>query len=215
VPWLGDDVYVPEHYEAGYAYPLLLWLADSSSGSNGPLSLMAGISARNYLGFQFPVELPGAQKASTDADWVEVGERVTAIASDVYRAVGRLRRQLHVHTERVYVAGVGRYATAAMQLLLNRPEWFAGGVALGGRFPVTHSPLRRFRELPGRRLLIGIENQTPKGELASAIRSGRLLHGAGVDVSTQIYDTPLETAAQALRGIDRWIMSGIHAESLV
>lgn len=44
------SVYVPEHYEDGYAYPLVTWFHSDANDEEQLESVMNAISPRNYIG---------------------------------------------------------------------------------------------------------------------------------------------------------------------
>lgn len=207
-PSSSIDRFVPETYETGYAYPLIVWLGETIEEARSGLDLMPRISDRNYIGMTHSME-------TECGDWGTFADNLDVHAEAVAEAICREQSDCNVHSERIYIAGSGRAANAAIQLFLRNPEWYAGAVALDAEFPKTHLRLSNFRDLPGKRLMIGIGARKPKEDLAAAIRSGRVLHSAGMDVMTRIYDpAPLE-ADRACRDINCWMMNGIYESKLV
>ncbi|HUG89422.1 MAG TPA: dienelactone hydrolase family protein [Planctomycetaceae bacterium] len=201
----SDDagaVYVPERYEPNYAYPLLVWLHNGGAGRRELMSLMSRVSTQNYLAVlvacrEYPAPLPqGAAGGVVD------------LIDATLRSV---RRRYHAHTERVYPIGFGNGASLALALVLERPELFGGGIALCGRFPDSKQPLFRFRELNRKPVLLAGGAKDERVPVAEVVRAGRLLHAAGLSVTTRVYDAGHEMTPRMLRDVDRWVMGGIGA----
>lgn len=205
----GTLVSVPESYEAKYAYPLIVWLCGQQHDEQELLSLTRRIDSRNYLGMAFPVDVP--QHAESLDHWVPSAHELDRIATSLKDACCRMRADYHLHTERVYLAGFDDAATIALELVLQRPEWFAGAMTFGGTFPRTDKPLTRFRDLPGKRVMIGADIRDLRHNAADLARTGRMLHRAGVDVSTRVYDSDRQVTPQMLSDMNHWIMGGITA----
>lgn len=180
----GAMVYVPESYEPNYAYPLIVWLENSPRVPTLE-TRMEAISTRNYVSVAInPTCSPRGE-----------GE---PLRHAIGPAMAEVWEQFSIHEDRVYVAGIGDGATAALRVLLRHPEWFRGAICLGGSFPNTKRPLQNFRQLRGKRVLVGTES----GE--SLASSTRLLYSAGLDV-----DATRATGLKLLREIDHWIMRGV------
>ena len=192
-----DEIFVPEHYEPNYAYPLIAWLAPPS-GSNGRLKrLMRMVSERNYFGVSVPV---------MDPDQVE---------HDLFEAFVRLRRRYHLHTERVYLLGFGEAGTQALETGLSRPDWFAGVAALSARWPETPRLLARCNELRGRRVLLGVGESDSAAVVADALYMQQLLWSAGMHVTALATSAVAEADRGLLREVDRWIMQAIEQPEFV
>lgn len=212
----GDSpVYVPEHYEPNYAYPLIVWLGSTRRQMQELLALTPQISTRNYVGLALDARLPASTDLSPDRLWSIAEAEGEALDRDVFETVCQTRREHHVHSERIYLAGFDAAATPALQLVLRRPEWFAGALVFGGRFPKTHCFLSRYHELRGKRILMGVGAQQPRHTVNDAVRTGRLLHAAGMDVSTRIYNSGDTASDRMLKDIDQWVMEGIYESNAV
>ena len=212
----GCATFVPENYEPGYAYPLIVWLHGSGSNERELSSLMPAISAQNYIGVALRGKLPAANSLPGTFRWSQSDNQMTSLESELHDIVIDLRRSFHIHSERIYLAGFDDGAGVALKLLLRRPEWFAGAVTLGGNVSGGDMPLKRFRELRGKRLLIGGGSEkNGRRTISQIVAAGRLLHSAGLSVSTRIYDAGHEITPQMLTDIDHWIMSGIATATLV
>ncbi|MSR60266.1 MAG: hypothetical protein EXS05_21940 [Planctomycetaceae bacterium] len=187
-----DELFIPQSYESGYAYPLIVWLTAPGDSNRSLAGLMCRISDRNYLGAAVGID---------EAEPVE--ERL-------FEAVSRLRRRLHVHSERVYVAGAGVQGMLALQVGLARPEWFGGIIALSATFPARGRPLAQFESLRRKRVFLATAGDDPT-RMAEVARTQRLLWTAGLDVQACRAVTADPHDAGLLLEIDRWIMQGIEA----
>ena len=195
-------VFVPERYEPNYAYPLLVWLHNGAAGERDLQALMRRVSTQNLLAVTVACsELPSPLPPGG------VGGLVDAI-SDTLR---RLKQRYHVHTERVYPIGFGNGGSLAMALLLERPGLFGGAISLCGGLPSSKQPLFRFRELNRKPVLLAGASQDAHVPVAEVVRTGRLLHAAGMSVTTRVYDGAHEMTPRMLRDVDRWVLGGIGA----
>jgi phospholipase/carboxylesterase len=134
---------------------------------------------------------------------------VERLEKQVQEQVCQLRRQYHIHSERIFLAGFGEGASLALQLGLARPEWFAGMICLGGRFPITPHSLRRYRDLRGKRVLLGAGSRDRKVSVEETVEASRLLHAAGMRVCTRVYDASHQLTKPMLTDIDRWVMQEV------
>ena len=193
----AHGVFVPEHYEPNYAYPLIVCVAPGF-GSDGRLRrLMRMVSERNYFGVSLPV---------TDVDHAE---------QDLFETFLRLRRRYHLHTERVYLLGSGTGGTQALQIGLRQPDWFAGIAAISATWPETPRLLARYDDLRGKRVLLGIGAGDSAAVVADGLYMRQLLWGAGMHVTALAAPGGQHADRSLLREVDRWIMQAIEQPELV
>ena len=202
-------VYVPEDYEANYAYPLIVWLHGTGGSERDLLSVMPKISTKNYFGVAFRGTLPSNDVLRGGFRWAQSRQIFEDFKHELHETVCQLRREYHIHSERIYPVGFDDGATLALQLLLDRPEWFGGAIALGGRFPNMKHPLVRYRQLHGKRFLMGTGSRDWVCSVAEMIRASRLLHAAGMHVSTRSDHAAHEVTPNMLRHVNHWLMEGI------
>jgi phospholipase/carboxylesterase len=187
-----SEVFVPDHYEQNYAYPLIMWLGGESSPAGGLPAIMRQISDRNLVG--------AAVHPAT-------GER---LEDRVVAAIAAVRKQFHVHSERIFLAGVGESASQALALGLSRPEWFGGLIAISPRFPQGSRMLSQYEMLRGKRVFLATSGEGPgQGEI---VETQRLLWSAGMSVRAFKAAGQDDLDRGVLREIDRWVIEGI-AES--
>ena len=208
-----NAVSVPQYYEPKYAYPLIVWLQPAGCRAPDLKQIMPALSDRNYLGtlarLSFSIENP-LQPFS-------LGERQAGAspvpfnwAGDIRRDVLHARRSHHVHSERIFLAGIGAGASAAIQMLLEKPEWFAGAIALDPDLELADVSVRQLKELGGKRLFTtSVMHSRELDQLEG------LCFRAGVDVTHKNYPTELSLHRRVLLDVDRWLMSEICQPQLV
>ncbi|MES2792839.1 MAG: hypothetical protein V4719_24715 [Planctomycetota bacterium] len=208
-----NAISVPQYYEPKYAYPLIVWLQPAGCRAPDLKQIMPVLSERNYLGtlsrLSFSIENPLSA--------FSLGQRNPGAspvpynwAQDIRRDVLHVRRKFHVHSERIYLAGIGAGASAAIQMLLEKPEWFAGAIALDPDLELAQVSVRNVRELGGKRLFT-----TSVMQSAELSQLERLCFGAGVDVTHKNYPTELSLHRRVLLDADRWLMSEICQPQMV
>jgi phospholipase/carboxylesterase len=200
------SVYVPEHYEAGYAYPLVVWFHGDGESEAELNRVMPSISDRNYIG----VALRGDVAHESGYSWSTGSADSPELLEDVRLIVTSLRRRLHIHSERIYLAGFGSGATTAIQLMLNKPEWFGGVISFSGQLPKADARLARVDELKNKRILLATSLGSPISGVGEVVAAGRLLYSAGMQVGTRVYQG-IETrpTKKMLRDLDSWLMDEI------
>jgi predicted esterase len=82
-------------------------------------------------------------------------------------------------------------------------------ICLGGRFPITPHSLRRYRDLRGKRVLLGAGSRDRKVSVEETVEASRLLHAAGMRVCTRVYDASHQLTKPMLTDIDRWVMQEV------
>jgi phospholipase/carboxylesterase len=192
-----DEIYVPDHYEPNYAYPLIVWLSPHTAPRRRLQRLMRTVSERNYFGATVPV---------VDGE---------AIEEQLFETFARLRRRYHLHTERVYLLGFGDFGTQALKVALSRPAWFAGVAAISARWPESPRLLAHYDELRGKRVLLGIGETDSAAIVSDALYMQQLLWSAGMHVTALAAPGGADVDQCLLREVDRWIMQAIEQPELV
>lgn len=197
---------LPDVYETGYNYPLIVWFHGTGGSEEDIFRVLPEISERNYLA----MSLRGDREVDGGYEWSTADQGATALAEKLEAAIDRMAEKFGIHRDRVYLAGVGSGGTTALEILLEKPEAFAGVASLGGTFPALDLPLARFRGLRGRRVLLTTTNESTESKIGDLVTAGRLLYSAGVQVATRVYQSQgAVTERKMLREIDHWIMDGI------
>lgn len=201
------SVYLPENYEPGYAYPLVIWLHGDGGSEEDIQLLMPLISDRNYIGLAIRAPQGNWQQAA--------GTDTVDFEMDLHATVGRIRKQFNVHSERIYLSGFGNGATLAARLLLSQPEWFAGAAMLGGQLPNTERPLANLDALRNKRVLWMAGETDRSFDPDAAGNALRLLHIAGVQTSIRTFETGHQIVEGMLTELNNWIMRGINTATFV
>jgi phospholipase/carboxylesterase len=200
--------FLPTGYEPNYAYPLLVFFHGHGGNEEQILKLAPRLSRRNYI----CVGLRGTQPSGQRTDggpgytWGADGQCDAVTEDYVFRAIEQTRRHYHVHSERIFLAGVWEGATLAYRLGLTFPERFAGVISLNGALAPRGSLFLRLPEVRQLRALIGHGIANAVIPLTSARADFRLLYTAGLDVRLHTYPANHRLHPNMLRDINRWIM---------
>jgi len=143
-------LFVPEHFEPRYDYPLIVWLHSDDSSEWELDVVMEAISLRNYLAIA-PRGHRTSPKSNRLFRW---GTQLTDLAfaeNLVFECVDALLEGLPVHTDRIFLGGIGSAGTVAQWIGLKHPGRFAGVVSMQGVFPKDRCALsgwKAARQLP-------------------------------------------------------------------
>ena len=213
-PRLPVRTFLPTGYEPNYAYPLLVFFHGQGGCEKQILRLAPRLSRRNYI----CISLRGPQAASPGKNgrlrysWGRDDQCDVLVEDYVLKAVEQTRRHYHVHSERIYLAGVCEGATLAYRLGLTFPEKIAGVISLNGTMPRRGRPLLRLPESRKLRVFIGHGIANAFAPLAEARRDFRLFYAAGMPVRMHTYPTTHRLHPDMLRDINRWVIKTINEE---
>ncbi|MBC7965650.1 MAG: hypothetical protein H7Z17_06950, partial [Fuerstia sp.] len=127
----------------------------------------------------------------------------------------RLRQAFHIHSERIFLAGSGHGADAALQMLAQRPEWFAGAVLLDPACKGDCLKAERLTGMRGKPVLMSVSRSCPSDMLARNVEAVRILRSAGGNVDVELTEQPVDPTGSEVRMLDHWIMNCINREALV
>src|SRR5262252_2293949 len=121
VPDAGDwplRTFLPLGYEPNYAYPLLVFLHGQGGSEEQVLRLAPRLSRRNYIciALRGPHTLGPRPDGRVGYAWGQDDQGDGSVEDYVLHAVEQTRRSYHVHSERIYLAGVCEGATLAYRL---------------------------------------------------------------------------------------------------
>lgn len=198
--------FLPTDYQPRYPYPLVVTFHAAGGSEEAGAKLLPRISRRNYLG----LSLRGPHSDGRGFGWADAD--TDTLADYLLAAVEQTRRTYHVHSERVFLLGVGDGATAAYRVGLRLADRVAGVVALNGLMPKPNGqPLMNLGTVRGLPVFIGHGVANPVVPYATAERDFRLLYAAGADVKLTGYPTTQKLHAHMLRDVNRWVMGGVTA----
>ncbi len=203
------SLFLPVHYQSRYAYPVLIWLHPPGGSEKHLETVMPQISERNFVGVSIAGSQPisaGEPHEATGFDWQPTADATERLVNQIAFLLQSLSRRFHIHSSRVFLAGLGSGGTMAYRAAFMRPEWFAGVASLNGGLPAGEQPLfnwRNCRSVPvfwahGRR-----SRRFPEARLCHQLR---LLHVAGFDVTLRQYPAVDELPGQVFGDLNRWMM---------
>ena len=232
---LAEARFIPQRYEPNYAYPLLVLFHGRGGNEQQLMSAMPSLSWRNYIGlslrgpetlvrrgerigyswgplfarpyrmseFHLPDETQGqAFRRLMTGTALHPHERVE---DGVFNSIRNLRRTLHVHSERIYLVGVGEGASLAYRMAFRYPERFAGVVAINGWLP-SRSTLARVRECRSLKTLVVHGEWNDRAPIDQARGNVSLLKSAGLNVAFRGYPCGHRLVSPMLADVDNWLM---------
>ncbi len=134
-------------------------------------------------------------------------DAVDRLEDHVFHSVRRTRRALHIHSERIFLVGVGEGAAVAYRLGLSYPERFAGVVALNGWLPPGFRALSRARACRDLRVLVVHGTWNARAPIEQTRREVALLKAAGLRVTFQAYPTAHRLTGPMLADVDTWLIN--------
>lgn len=172
-------LFVPEHFEPRYDYPLIVWLHSDDSSEWELDVVMEAISLRNYLAIA-PRGHRTSPKSNRLFRW---GTQLTDLAfaeNLVFECVDALLEGLPVHTDRIFLGGIGSAGTVAQWIGLKNPDRFAGVVSMQGVFPKQRCALSAWkaaRQLP----VLYMQGEPTRGcNDDDVVEAMQLAHAAGL-----------------------------------
>jgi phospholipase/carboxylesterase len=197
--------FAPMHYEANYAYPLLVWLHGTASNEHELRHIMPLVSMRNYVGVapRGPWTDP---RYRGRFGWRQNGEAIEAAESRIAECVSLAQRKYNVHAKRIFLAGYGSGGTMALRVAWNQPHRFAGVAAFNGALPTHFSPLGRINELRQVPCFLVTPRDSRAYPAGRVCRDLRLLHAAGCTVALRQYPGSDGLTNTMLADLDRWLM---------
>ena len=207
--------FLPTGYEPNYPYPLLVFLHGRGGDEEQVLEFAPRLSRRNYIciSLRGPHRLEDRPGGGPAYSWGPDGPHDASLEDYILRAVEQTRRSYHVHSERVYLAGIAEGATLAYQIALALPEKFAGVISLNGNMPRHGCPLLRLHDLRSLKVFIGHGLANAVVPLPLARQDGRLLYTAGMSVEMRCYPTTHHIHPDMLRDVNRWVMSHVNSDA--
>ncbi len=213
---VGRAIFAPLHYEANYAYPLLVWLHPEGHNELHIRQVMPGISMRNYAAVapRGTHEVPSGDVSQPDQrfTWRQTEDHILLAQQRVLDSIEQAQRRFRIHPNRIFLAGVGNGGTMAFRIAMIFPDRFAGVLSLGGAFPVGNMPLAQInaaRRLP---LCIASSRDSANYPELQLCKDLRLIHSAGMMVTVRQYPGGDDSSEMILSDVDRWIMDVISGD---
>jgi phospholipase/carboxylesterase len=172
-------LFIPQHYEPRYDYPLVVWLHSDHSSEWELDVVMEATSLRNYIA----VAPRGHRVSKKSGRLFRWGTQMAdlALAEDlVFECVDTLIDNLPVHSERIFLAGIGAGATAAQWIGLKHPHRFAGVISMQGAFPNNRRALASWKSARQLPVLFMQGESTPGCGDAELCDAMHVAHSAGL-----------------------------------
>ena len=197
--------FAPLHYEAGYAYPLVVWLHSSASSERELQHVMPLVSMRNYVAVA-PRGPSRSRRHANRYSWQQTQDDIELAESRVADVIAAATRHFHVNPARVFVAGCGAGGTMAIRVAWNYPAQFAGVVSINGPLPSKCNPLRHVNELRRVPALLATSRDSRRYPASRVCSDLCLLHTAGCTVALRQYPGNYDLTGNMLGDMNRWLM---------
>lgn len=204
---LSYTVFAPLHYEANYAYPLVIWLHGPGDSERQIVRIMPEISMRNYVGLG--LRGPHRDAAGHGYHWFAHDSDLFSAEKGIFRCFDAVCGKYHIAGHRVFLGGYMAGGTLALRLGLKYPDRFAGIFSVGGQFPLGSAPLSQLEQIRDLPLLIACGRKSSSYPEERTCRELRLFHAAGMHVTLRQYPCGDELTPKMLHDIDVWIMEQI------
>lgn len=234
---LVESRFIPQRYEPNYPYPLLALFHGRGGDEDQMVRSMPALSWRNYVGLSLrgPEQVVrkgrvdgfgwgsayarpdrAAPRPSTVLSESEIVRRrladthqdpVDSLEDAVFSSIRQTRRALHVHSERIFLVGVGEGAAVAYRLGLSYPERFAGVVAINGWLPGGFRPLGRLKACRDLRILVVHGEWNARVPVRSVRRDVASLRAGGLKVAFQSYPCAHKITSPMLSDVDTWLIN--------
>jgi phospholipase/carboxylesterase len=239
---LVEARFIPQRYEPNYAYPLLVLFHARGGDEQQMVRSMPALSWRNYVGLSLrgpeavnkrgrleghgwgpaflrpdrlaPRPVPGLSEAeAVRRRLLESSPDLIDVLEDgVFASIRQTRRTLHVHSERIYLVGIGEGAAVAYRMGLSYPERFAGVVAINGWVPGGFRPLGRLKACRELRILVVHGEWNARVPIRSARRDVATLRAGGLRVAFQSYPCAHRLTSPMLADVDTWLINHCTSE---
>ncbi len=207
--------FIPHGYQHQYAYPVVVFFHANGGSDEQAIRYAQKISRRNQLmlSLRGPVDL-GTQDDDGLQQFSWAGADVTKTTSYLLKSLDFLRRAYNMHTERVYLVGIGEGAEVAYQITMELAGKIAGIAVLNGKMPCDlNAKIEANPELQSLRVLLahGAANEiTP---LEKARQDFLNLYAAGADVRLNTYPCDAQPHQHMFRDINRWIIEYLEQDN--
>ncbi len=197
--------FAPMHYEPGYAYPLVVWLHGMLGDERQVRQVMPQVSMRNFVAIA-PRGTCAVRTERMSYSWRQTDDAVDEAESRIFDCLEIAQSRFNIHSERVFLAGIGSGGTMALRTAWNRPGMFAGVATFGGPMPADNRPMRNVNSLRKLPCFLATGRSSSSYPEAAVCRDLRLLHAAGCIVALRQYPCGDDLTSVMLADFNRWIM---------
>lgn len=200
--------FAPMHYEAGYAYPLVIWLHGRAGNEHQLRRVMPHVSLRNFVAI---APRGTVQRRRGGFRWRQDTESIDEAEARIFHCVAAAGERFNIHPNRIFLAGSGCGGTMAVRVAWNHPDRFAGVASIGGPMPREFCPLHRVNDLRQLPCMIAMSRLSPTYPEVQVCRDLRLMHSAGCTVALRQYPGSDDLTTGMLSDLNGWLMELVCA----
>jgi len=210
------SLFRPEHYEPGYAYPLVIWLHPDGGSEHDLHGVMPQVSLRNYLGLSFRAPTIDPAAPDNGYHWPNSHLFVKQFAETIQQTVQELKKVLNIHERRIYLVGTGTGCSVATKLMMLAPHFYAGAALFNGCFNKTDFQSTTTVNLKGKRILVDPRIANDADSPVSSQWVTRMWETTGAETqAVNSLKAEMIDESELLFILDRWIMEGTSTAWLV
>jgi len=216
------SLFAPLHYEANYAYPLIVWLHGPGEDEHQLRRIMPSISLRNYVAVaprgtvvESAAAIPDsivaspAAKRPTGYGWRQTDGHIQAAELRVMECLDAAVEKFNIAPHRCFLAGYGCGGTMAFRIALRNPQCFSGVLSISGPFPNGRTPLAQLHDVRRLEVFVACSRAGSLYPTDTVCHDLRLLHTAGMSVVLREYPGDDALSPQMLADVDRWLMEQV------
>lgn len=214
-PGMPVRSFLPDRYEHGYAYPLLVLFHGRGGNEEQILRIAPRVSKQNFvfLSLRGPQRIGRRKNGQIAYGWHHDNPD-DMLGEYVRLSVQLARATYHIHSERIFLLGVREGATAAFQAAFALGDKVAGVVALNGLMPRTESqkPVFRWQDVRHMKCFLGHGEFNTRISAKQANDDYRVLYGAGAEVEYKRYATDRQLHPGMMSDVNQWLINHVNAE---
>ena len=173
-------LFVPEHYEPGYDYPLVVWLHSDASCELELDNVMMALSSRNYVAIA-----PRANQKCRGNDrcftWGDSQTDCNVAEDLLWDSVQAVSSSLSINTRKIFLAGFGSGGTMAQWIGLKYAKQIAGVISLSGSFPTASKVLSDWKRARDLQVLFAQRQGSTLCSEDELLRAVRISHQSGLN----------------------------------
>ncbi len=204
--------FVPLHYEAGYAYPLVVWLHGRGNDERQLMRIMPMVSMRNFIAIAPRGTCASDLSQGASYEWRQSRSDIQRAEQRIFDGIAMAREKFNIAPRRIFLAGFDCGGTMAFRVAMSHPSRFAGVLSCCGPFPHGYTPLGNLTEARKLPVLLAVGRDSSEYQPDEVCENLRLLHTAGLSITLRQYPSGHELSAQMLADVDHWIIEQITSE---